>query len=131
MKRLTLALIGVSILAVAVVSATAAAVTGWRVVARSDPRLFQSIGLPLNVRSISPGRIHETDSYESTDTPATVLKRYAGHYQPEPGQFKPGQCILLRQAASYWAFRQTELVTLCPVEAGTRVSVLHDVFLTP
>ncbi len=129
MKHLTLALIGVALLAVAVLGAGGVAAASLPDVPGLQPQSVQNMSRHLNLRSASKGRISETETYQTTDTLAVVLARYTGLYQLEPGRPKAGQCVLLRKANSYYAFHQTVLITVCPTAQGTQVIFSRNYYL--
>lgn len=57
--------------------------------------------------SVRQGRVNETDTYTTIDTQIALLARYTKRYEPEPGQYKPGQCIVVKKMTNYFVFRQT------------------------
>ncbi len=129
MKHLSLAGIEALILAVVVVGAGRVAAADLQDVYGLYPNSVQIMNRHLILRSASKELISETDTYQPTDALAAVLTRYIGRYQPEPGEPKLGECVLLRRAMSYLMFRETVLVTLRPSGNGTRVVLFRDLRL--
>jgi hypothetical protein len=131
MKNLSLALIGVSVLAAVILGTGAVAAADLQDAAGLNPHSIQIIRQYVNLRSASKGRISAMGTYQTNDTLTAVLTHYIGRYQPEPGQHKIGQCVILRRANSYFVLRQTVLVTLCALGNGTRIVQYRDFYLGP
>jgi len=108
MKHLTLTFAGILVLAGTLLAG------GWTVAAGSP-----SI-------SASGRHVRVTSIYQTTDSPSDVLAGYGSRYQPESGRHKTGECILLRSTGRYVIFHQNMLVTLCPVDHGTRAILDRD-----
>ena len=129
MKHLMLVLLGVSILVVGILGANQALAADLQDAAGFGTPSDQITSRHLNLSLAAQGRISETETFQTTETLTSVLARYKSQYQLQPGQPKPGQCIVLKQTDSYFVFHQTVLVTLCPAGTGSRALVYREFYL--
>ena len=120
MKHAFLAFVGISVLA-GVLGASGPVAASRQQAAALRLLSVQHIREHLDLRAAAQGRISQTDSYVTADSMQTVLTRYVGAFQPEPGQHKPGQCVVLRRSRSNSIVRHAELVTVCQSGNGTRI----------
>jgi len=127
-KHWTVTLIGMSVLVGAIIGPVQSAAASLQV---AHPPFVQIIAHHLSVLSVSQGRLTETATYQTTESLTSVLTWYTGRYQLEPGQHKPGQCVILKKAVSHFMFCEHLLATLCPSGTGTRVVLYRDLHLQP